>query len=126
MSNLTLYILRCFFLSYSIISFVASCKHGEACLSREAPQKTFASPDDAAKALMEAAKSENREDIAGDLRARFEGDHLIPATPSGQSVLRGILAAYDVMHRWRKLDDGSEVLLVGTDNRAFPNPLEEE
>jgi hypothetical protein len=28
-----------------------------------------------------------------------------------------------VMNRWRKLGDGSEVLLVGADNQAFPIPL---
>jgi hypothetical protein len=27
------------------------------------------------------------------------------------------------MNRWRKLGDGSELLLVGTDNQAFPIPL---
>ena len=27
------------------------------------------------------------------------------------------------MHRWRNFPDGSEVLLVGADNQAFPIPL---
>jgi hypothetical protein len=27
------------------------------------------------------------------------------------------------MHRWRRLDDGSQILLVGADNFAFPIPL---
>jgi len=27
------------------------------------------------------------------------------------------------MHRWRKLDDGSELLVTGADNKAFPIPL---
>jgi hypothetical protein len=31
--------------------------------------------------------------------------------------------AYQVMNRWRKLSDGSELLLVGADNQAFPIPL---
>ena len=31
--------------------------------------------------------------------------------------------AYGVMHRWRKMPDGTQVLLVGADNFAFPIPL---
>ena len=27
------------------------------------------------------------------------------------------------MHRWRKLDNGSEILITGADNKAFPIPL---
>ena len=27
------------------------------------------------------------------------------------------------MHRWRKLDNGSELLITGTDNKTFPIPL---
>jgi hypothetical protein len=32
-------------------------------------------------------------------------------------------AAYGVMHRWRPMADGSQVLLVGADNYPFPIPL---
>ena len=32
-------------------------------------------------------------------------------------------AAYGVMHRWRKMPDGAETLLVGADNFPFPIPL---
>jgi hypothetical protein len=31
--------------------------------------------------------------------------------------------SYQVMNRWRKLGDSSELLLVGADNQAFPIPL---
>ena len=34
--------------------------------------------------------------------------------------------AYGVMHRWRKMPDGTQVLLVGADNFPFPIPFEEE
>jgi hypothetical protein len=30
---------------------------------------------------------------------------------------------YGVMHRWRKMPDGTQVLLVGPDNFPFPIPL---
>ena len=40
-----------------------------------------------------------------------------------KAALTGFAQAYQVMNRWRKLGDGSEVLLVGADNQAFPIPL---
>ncbi len=33
------------------------------------------------------------------------------------------MAKYGAMHRWRKLSDGGQILLVGTDNFPFPIPL---
>jgi hypothetical protein len=32
-------------------------------------------------------------------------------------------ASYGVMHRWRKMPDDSQILLIGADNFAFPIPL---
>jgi Protein of unknown function (DUF2950) len=37
--------------------------------------------------------------------------------------MTGFAQAYQVMNRWRKLDDGTELLIVGADNQAFPIPL---
>jgi hypothetical protein len=38
--------------------------------------------------------------------------------------IAGVLVhEYDVMHRWRKMPDGSQTLLVGADNFPFPIPL---
>jgi hypothetical protein len=31
--------------------------------------------------------------------------------------------SYDAMNRWRKIDDSTQILLVGDDNQAFPIPL---
>jgi hypothetical protein len=33
---------------------------------------------------------------------------------------------YGTMHRWRKMPDNSQILLVGADNFAFPIPLKED
>ena len=41
----------------------------------------------------------------------------------GQNALEKFAKAYQQMNRWRKLADGSEILLVGADNQAFPIPL---
>jgi hypothetical protein len=85
--------------------------------------KTFASPDDAGQGLLDAAKT-------GDLNAViavfgpdskdiiFSGDAVQDKTTVG-----AFAAAYGVMHRWRKMPDDAQILLIGADNFAFPIPL---
>lgn len=89
----------------------------------QASPKTFASPDDAGKALVEAAKSGNQDTLLaifgpGSKELIFTGD-----AAEDKESLDGFVRAYQVMNRWRKLGDGSELLLVGADNQAFPIPL---
>lgn len=85
--------------------------------------KVFASPDDAGSALVEAAKS-------GDQNALLAifGPDSKDILSSGDAVqdkaaVDSFVAAYPVMHRWRKMPDGSQILLVGADNFPFPIPL---
>lgn len=85
--------------------------------------KNFASPDDAGKALVEAAKSGNQDTLLsifgpGSKELIFTSD-----AAEDKASLDGFVRAYQVMNRWRKLGDGSELLLVGADNQAFPIPL---
>jgi hypothetical protein len=86
-------------------------------------QKTFASPDDAAKALVEAAKSDNREAMLAIFGP--ESKEFIYSGDAGRdkSEFAGFVSDYDVMHRWRKLDNNSEMLITGADNKTFPIPL---
>jgi Protein of unknown function (DUF2950) len=100
-----------------IVSLVACSK------PNKPSAKAFASPEDAGTALMEAAKS-------GDQNAAlaifgpdskeliFSGDPV-----QDKNVARDFAGRYAVMHRWRKMPDGSQILLVGADNFAFPIPL---
>jgi Protein of unknown function (DUF2950) len=85
--------------------------------------KNFASPDDAGKSLFDAAKSGNQDALLaifgpGAKEIIFTGD-----AAEDKASLDGFVRAYQVMNRWRKLNDGSELLLVGADNQAFPIPL---
>ncbi|MGA3318099.1 MAG: DUF2950 domain-containing protein [Candidatus Korobacteraceae bacterium] len=99
-----------------------------ACNQKEQPPaqaspKTFASPDDAGKGLFEAAKSGNQETVLalfgpGTKEVIYTGN-----AAEDRASLDGFVQAYQVMNRWRKLSDGSELLLVGADNQAFPIPL---
>jgi hypothetical protein len=100
-----------------------ACNNKEQASSAQASPKTFASPDDAGKGLFEAAKSGNQEMILA-IFGPATKEIIYTGDASGdKDSLDGFVQAYQVMNRWRKLGDGSELLLVGTDNQAFPIPL---
>ena len=86
-------------------------------------QKTFASPDDAAKALVDAAKSGNREALLAIFGPESKDLIYSGDTAADKAAFAGFVSDYDVMHRWRKLDNSSEMLITGADNKAFPIPL---
>jgi Protein of unknown function (DUF2950) len=86
----------------------------------------FASPDDAGKALLTAAKSRD----VNALMAIF-GPNSRELILSGDPVQDKYTAdsfvnEYGVMHRWRAMPDGSQTLLVGADNFQFPIPLKKD
>jgi Protein of unknown function (DUF2950) len=102
----------------ALIVCFAGCKKAETSSST-----TFASPDDAGNRLLSAAKT-------GDLnrvQAVFGTDSkdLISSGDEVQdkATVGLFVAGYEQMHRWRKMPDGSEVLLIGAVNFAFPIPL---
>src|SRR5713226_2724453 len=95
-----------------------------ACNKSDKPSyRVFASPEDAGNGLMEAAKS-------GDLNAVlavfgpeskdiiFSGDAV-----QDKATVDKFVAAYGVMHRWRKMPGDAQVLVIGADNFPFPIPL---
>ncbi|MBV9501435.1 MAG: DUF2950 domain-containing protein [Acidobacteriaceae bacterium] len=100
----------------------SACKKQESATAQTGPG-TFASPQDAGKALADAAKSQNQDEL---LRIFGPGTADIISTGDAvqdKTALSGFAQSYQVMHRWRKLSDSSNVLLVGADNQAFPIPL---
>jgi hypothetical protein len=98
-----------------------------ACKKSESPEKpsisVFASPDDAGNALLAAAKSGDQ----NTLMAIFGPDskELISSGDSVQdkNAANAFVSGYGVMHRWRNMADGGQILLVGADNFPFPIPL---
>ncbi len=109
----------------ALIFSMASCTKQEkpAETPAQAAPKTFASPDDAAKALVDAAKSGNRDTMLsifgpGSAEIIYSGD-----AEADKAAFAGFVSDYDAMHRWRKLDNGSQLLLTGTDNKTFPIPV---
>jgi Protein of unknown function (DUF2950) len=95
-----------------------------ACNKSDKPSiKTFASPDDAGNGLLEAAKSGDQNAVL----AIFGPDskELVSSGDAVQDkgILDAFVAAYGVMHRWRNMPDGAQILVVGADNFPFPIPL---
>lgn len=94
------------------------------CRKSEPPSiRTFATPEEAATALQRAAQS-------GDTNALLTifGPESKEITSSGDPVqdknaTNAFAAAYEVMHRWRAMEDGTQILVVGADNFPFPIPL---
>ena len=105
----------------SPLILLASCRKQE--VPHEKTQNTFAAPDEAAKALVAAAKSGN----GGAVLEIFEPGAK-DVLSSGDAAkdradLAGFVSDYDSMHRLRKLQNGSVLLITGTDNKTFPLPL---
>ena len=95
-----------------------------ACRKSDKPLiSVFASPDDAGVALLTAVKSGDQNALlaifgSDSKEVIFSGDAV-----QDKTVANAFAAGYGVMHRWRKMPDGSQVLLVGADNFPFPIPL---
>lgn len=89
----------------------------------QASQKSFASPDDAVKALIEAVKADNRDALLAIFGPQstdliYSGD-----AAADKASFAAFVSDYDAMHRLRKMTNGSELLITGTDNKTFPIPL---
>jgi hypothetical protein len=85
--------------------------------------KVFATPEDAGNALLTAAKGDDTTAALAifgpdSKEIIFSGDAV-----QDKNAVDAFVARYGAMHRWRKLPDGSQILLVGADNFAFPIPL---
>lgn len=108
--------------SFAILLPIAACnKQGSA--TAPAGPRTFTSPEDAGKALADAAKAPNEDQLReifgpGSSEILSSGD-----AAEDKASLNGFVQAYQVMVRWRKLSDSSEVMIVGAGNQAFPIPL---
>ena len=95
-----------------------------ACSKSDKPSyRVFASPEDAGNGLVEAAKSGDQKAVLAIFGP--ESKEIISSGDAVQdkSVVDTFGAAYGVMHRWRKMPDGAQILLIGADNFAFPIPL---
>ena len=85
--------------------------------------QTFASPDDASNGLLTAAKSGDPNAVIA-VFGPDSKDIVVTGDPvQDKNTADLFISAYSAMHRWRKMPDGSQTLLIGTDNFPFPIPL---
>jgi hypothetical protein len=83
----------------------------------------FASPDLAGTGLLDAAKSGDQNALLGIFGPESKQLILSGDAVQDKATIDAFVAAYGVMHRWRKIRDEAQVLLVGADNFPFPIPL---
>ena len=99
---------------------LASCRKSD-----KSSISVFASPDDAGNALLAAAKSGDQNTLLAifgpdSKEVIYSGDAV-----QDKNAASAFVTEYGVMHRWRKMPDGAQILLVGADNFPFPIPLKE-
>jgi hypothetical protein len=111
-------ILSCLIL-LAIVILVAGCGKSAA----KPSYQTFASPDDAGNALLTAAKSGDPNAVIA-VFGPDSKDIVVTGDPvQDKNTADQVIAAYNAMHRWRKMPDGSQTLLLGAENFPFPIPL---
>ncbi len=107
-----------------IVGAVSSCgKPPEKPAAETTAQRTFATPEAAGEAFLEAAKSGDQAALLAIFgpdgkTALFSGDAV-----KDKDNLQDFVAAYNSMHRWREIKVGGEILMIGADNYPFPIPL---
>ncbi len=102
----------------ALIIFFAACSKPE-----KPTFRVFASADDSGNALLEAAKSGDQNALLA-IFGPDSKDLISSGDPvQDKAAVDRFVGAYPVMHRWRKMVDGAQVLLVGADNFPFPIPL---
>jgi Protein of unknown function (DUF2950) len=109
----------CRLIPLAIVILVAGCGKSAAKPSYE----TFASPDDAGNALLTAAKSGDPNAVIAVFGADSKDIVMTGDPVQDKNTVNQVIAAYNTMHRWRKMPDDSQTLLLGAENFPFPIPL---
>ena len=112
-----------FVASLALFTSLVACNKQGNTVSEKAVQRTFASPEDAGAALLDAAKSGDQ----GTLLAIFgpeAKDVLFSGDPvKDKDAFQDFVVRYAQMHRWREIKAGGQMLYAGADNWVFPIPL---
>jgi hypothetical protein len=105
----------------AIVILFAGCSK-----SAKPAYQTFASPADAGNGLLTAAKSGDPNAVIA-VFGPDSKDIVVTGDPvQDKNTAALFIAGYNAMHRWRKMPDGSQTLLIGADNFPFPIPLKKD
>jgi hypothetical protein len=104
----------------AFVVFLSSCRTAE---KTSAAASAFATPEEAGSALLTAAKANDQAALSAVLgpdskEILFSGDSV-----QDKAAAQAFIGKYNEMHRWRRMQDGSQTLIVGADNFPFPIPL---
>jgi Protein of unknown function (DUF2950) len=83
----------------------------------------FSSPDEAGNALLAAAKAADQNALLAIFGTDSRDVILSGDAVQDKATVGAFVTGYEAMHRWRKMPDGSQVLLIGAQNFPFPIPL---
>jgi len=109
----------CRLIPLAIVILIAGCSKSAA----KPSYQTFASPDDAGNGLLTAAKSGDPNAVIA-VFGTDSKDIVMTGDPvQDKNTAHLFISEYGAMHRWRKMPDGSQTLLLGADNFPFPIPL---
>jgi len=116
---------KCGFIALVMLAVAMTSCHGKKSNAGEAAagQQTFASPAEAGKALVDAARSDNQQQMLAIFGPNSKDILYSADAAQDKADMANFAAAYDRMNRWRKLDNGNQLLLVGATNTAFAVPL---
>lgn len=94
------------------------------CSKTPAPSSTaFSSPDQAGNGLLKAAKAGDQNGLLAIFGPDSKSIILSGDAVQDKATGDAFAAGYQQMHRWRKMPDGSQILLIGAQNFPFPIPL---
>jgi len=86
-------------------------------------QTVFGSPEQAGLALQMASREKNQKALTEILGPAWQEVLNSDDPTQDTAALELFDRKFDQMNRWVKMTDGSEVLVIGADNYAFPIPL---
>jgi hypothetical protein len=120
---------RCVLLAF-VIPLAACSKSDKPALEQAHVAKpsfrVFASPEVAGTGLLDAAKSGDQNALLEIFGPESRELILSGDTVQDKATIDAFVAAYGIMHRWRKIPGDAEVLLIGADNFPFPIPLKKK
>jgi len=112
-----------FLVSVAIAGIGFKIQEVESSNNRAATQATFTSPEKAAAALDQAAKTGNPNALVPVLGGRAKALITTGDSESDKAAVETFVSKYQQMNRWVDMSDGTRVLYIGADNFAFPVPL---
>jgi DUF2950 family protein len=89
-------------------------------------QKTFSSPEDAAHAMVDALRKDDRPALITIFGSESKGLLVTGDPVADKNSEQDFLRAYDQMHRFSRGRDGKLSLLVGAENWPMPIPLDKD